>query len=107
MYEDVQDKLFDIDRLAFDEITSDLHLQKINLSWLVLSCFWVDYGEAIYILTSTTQSAAITIIIRQSPITPLLTSITLWCFESENVSSLSGTQASSPEKHNYNQWKLR
>ena len=40
-------------------------------------------------------------------ITPLLTSITLWCFESENVSSLSGTQASSPEKHNYNHWKLR
>ena len=30
-------------------------------------------------------------------IVPLLTSITLWCFESENVSSLSGRQSSSPE----------
>ena len=28
-------------------------------------------------------------------IAPLLTSITLWCFESENVSSLSGTELSS------------
>ena len=32
-----------------------------------------------------------------STIAPLLTSITLWCFESENVSSLSGTQFSSAE----------
>ena len=32
-----------------------------------------------------------------STIAPLLTSITLWCFESENVSSLSGRQSSSPE----------
>ena len=33
-----------------------------------------------------------------STIAPLLTSITLWCFESENVSSLSGIQFSSQQK---------
>ena len=35
-----------------------------------------------------------------STIAPLLTSITLWCFESENVSSLSGIQFSSAEIKN-------
>ena len=48
VYEDVQDKLFDIDRLAFDEITSDLHLQKINLSWLVLSFLGGLWGSWLY-----------------------------------------------------------
>ena len=48
VYEDVQDKLFDIDRLAFDEITSDLHLQKINLSWLVSSCLGGLWGSWLY-----------------------------------------------------------
>ena len=39
-----------------------------------------------------------------SSMAPLLSSITLWCFESENVSSLSGTELSSAEislRHDY------